>query len=68
MAQDHDTGRQGRVIALVIAGVGVFWILATAIGAEYGWTQRTRALFDLLSLAGFGVAIGMIYRLWRSRQ
>lgn len=68
MRGDADQSRQGRVIALVIAGVGVFWILVTMIGAEYGWSQRTRALFDLLALAGFGVAIWMIYGLWRNRQ
>lgn len=68
MSGDANQSRQGRVIALVIAGVGVFWILVTMIGAEYGWSQRTRALFDLLALAGFGVAIWMIYGLWRNRQ
>ena len=68
MRGDANQSRQGRVIALVIAGVGVFWILVTMIGAEYGWSQRTRALFDLLALAGFGVAIWMIYGLWRNRQ
>lgn len=68
MSRDTKQARQGRIIALVIAGVGVFWILATMIGAEYGWSQRTRALFDLLALAGFGVAIWMIYGLWRNRQ
>ncbi len=68
MSGIQDSQRQGRKIALIIAGVGVFWILATAIGAEYEWSQRTRALFDLVALAGFGLAIWMIYGFWRDRQ
>jgi threonine/homoserine/homoserine lactone efflux protein len=68
MKRDSEEARKGRRIALIIAGVGVFWILVTAIGAEYGWSHRTRALFDLAALAGFGGAIWMTYQLWRARQ
>ncbi|MBU2961513.1 DUF5337 domain-containing protein [Citreicella sp. C3M06] len=60
--------RQGRVIALLIAGTGLAWIAATVAGDLLGWTQRTRAFFDLAALAGFGTAIWMIYGLWRARQ
>lgn len=60
--------RNGRVIALVIAGVGLFWIAMTALGGALDWSQRTRALFDLLALAGFGLALWMIFGLWRDRQ
>ncbi|MHA6325604.1 DUF5337 domain-containing protein [Roseivivax sp. CAU 1753] len=63
-----DLARRGRRIALIIAGTGVLWIAATALGAQQGWPQRTRALFDLAALAGFGLAIWMIYQLWRDRQ
>ncbi|SDH56371.1 DUF5337 domain-containing protein [Alloyangia pacifica] len=65
--QDQQ-GRQGRIIALVIAGTGLAWIVVTVAGEMLGWTQRTRALFDLAALAGFGWAIWMIYGLWRSRR
>lgn len=70
MAADRDRqlARQGRITALVIAGVGLFWIGATALGSALDWSQRTRALFDLAALAGFGLAIWMIYQLWRARQ
>lgn len=60
--------REGRKIALVIAGVGLFWIAMTALGGALGWTMRTRALFDLAALAGFGLALWMIFGLWRDRQ
>ncbi|APZ54898.1 DUF5337 domain-containing protein [Salipiger abyssi] len=65
--QDSHT-RQGRIIALVIAGTGLAWIAATAAGEWLGWSHRTRAFFDLAALAGFGTAIWMIYGLWRARQ
>lgn len=68
MNRDSDEARKGRRIALFIAGVGLGWILVTAIGAEYGWSQRTRALFDLAALAGFGAGLWMTYQLWRARQ
>ncbi|SHH25992.1 DUF5337 domain-containing protein [Marivita hallyeonensis] len=68
MDRNSEEARRGRRIALIIAGIGLFWILITAIGSEYGWSQRTRAFFDLLVLAGFGGALWMTYQLWRSRR
>jgi hypothetical protein len=70
MAQHGKThqGRAGQRAALLMAGTGVFWILVTLIGAEYGWSMRTRALFDLAALAGFGFALWQTYQLWRARQ
>ncbi|SFD81822.1 hypothetical protein SAMN04515678_103176 [Roseivivax sediminis] len=56
------------MIALVIAGTGLFWIAATALGAWLGWSQRARALCDLAALAGFGMAIYMLFDLWRARR
>ncbi len=63
-----DQGRSGQRTALIVAGTGVFWILANLFGAEYGWSNRTRALFDLAALAGFGFAMWQTYQLWRARQ
>ena len=70
MGQDLDEkpGKAGRRLSLVIAGTGVVWILANMLGAEYGWSNRTRALFDLLALAGFGWALWIAIGLWRARQ
>ncbi|MFA8385301.1 MAG: DUF5337 domain-containing protein [Pelagibaca sp.] len=68
MSRDSDEARKGRRIALLIAGIGIFWILVTAIGSQYGWSQRVRALFDLAAMAGFGAALWMTYQLWRARQ
>lgn len=70
MAKHGDTNeaRTGQRVALILAGVGVFWILATMIGAEYSWSTQTRAIFDLAALAGFGFALWQTFQLWRARQ
>lgn len=60
--------KAGQRVALIMAGTGVFWVLATALGAEYEWPNRVRALFDLAALAGFGFALYQTYKLWRRRQ
>lgn len=68
MADREDLNRRGRRIALVIAGTGLFWIAAMYLGDALDLTQSTRALFDLIALAGFIWAFWMIYGLWRARQ
>jgi hypothetical protein len=69
MSQNRrDVRQQGRRLALVIAGTGVLWVLANMLGAEYGWPNRVRALFDLLALAAFGAALWMAIGLWRARR
>lgn len=66
--RDQQIARKGRVTAMVIAGTGVFWILATLIGGHLELTNRTRALFDMLALAGFIWAFVLIFQIWRLRQ
>lgn len=68
MTQNADQARQRRGIALTIAGVGVIWVLATALGAQLDWSQRTRAFFDLAALAGFGFAIWKLVGQLRARR
>ncbi len=66
--RDQEIARKGRFTALVIAGTGVFWMLATLIGGQLGLDNRTRALFDLMALAGFIWALVLIYQIWRLRR
>ncbi|MEN9062476.1 MULTISPECIES: DUF5337 domain-containing protein [Ponticoccus] len=68
MADNKDFNRRGRMIALVIAGTGLFWIAATIIGQMLELSQRLRAFMDLAAGAGFIWAIWMIYGLWRDRR
>jgi len=51
-----------------MAATGVLWVFFTALGQEYGWSNRVIALFDLAALAGFGFALWNTYQLWRARQ
>lgn len=67
--QSHDkTTKAGQRAALIIAGLGVFWLCAIMAGNHFGWSQRTRALVDLAVLAGFGWAIWIVIKIWRDRQ
>jgi hypothetical protein len=68
MNNSDDLTRRGRRTALFIAAIGVYWICVTALGSALGWSQQLRLLFDLLALVWFGLAIWMIYGLWRDRQ
>ncbi|WP_322892067.1 MULTISPECIES: DUF5337 domain-containing protein [unclassified Yoonia] len=70
MARHGDTSeaKAGQRVALTVAAVGVLWMLATMIGSEYGWSNRTRAVFDLAALAGFGFALWQTFQLWRTRR
>ena len=70
MTRERDTklARKGRVAAVVIAGTAIFWVLAILLGGHFGLTHRTRALFDLMALAGFVWAVVLIFQIWRLRQ
>lgn len=71
MASGQDTNatqRQGRLVSLVAAGTGVYWIAAVWAGNHFDWPQRTRALLDLIALAGFAFVVITAFRIWRSRQ
>lgn len=59
---------EGKMAALVIMATGVIWVAATWAGGHFGWPERTRALFDLIALAGFAFALIVTFRIWRSRQ
>lgn len=66
--KDAELARKGRITSLVIAGTAVFWIVASFVGGQLGLPNHTRALFDLIALAGFVYAIVMIFQIWRARQ
>ena len=68
MNDNSGHARRGRFVALLIAGVGVAWVGVLALGDELGWTQRTLAFFDLAALAGFGMALWLLYGIWRSNR
>ena len=62
------SAKAGRRAALFIAGTGVYWILAIMIGNWLDLPLRTRALLDLIALAGFVFALVMVFNVWRARR
>ena len=67
-ATNQNQARKGRIVALVIAFTAAFWVLGLFIGNKIGLSQRWLALIDLFALAGFVLALVMIWQIWRSRQ
>ncbi len=65
----HDkAAAKSRRVALVLAATGILWAVAQFAGSKLGWSQSTRALFDLAAGAGFLWALVVIYQIWRARQ
>lgn len=62
------SGGAGRRAAIVIVATGLFWIVATWAGDALGLSNRVRALFDLIALAGFGFGLWMTYGVTRERR
>ncbi|WP_435138003.1 DUF5337 domain-containing protein [Pseudopelagicola sp. nBUS_19] len=66
--QDHLLARKARVIALIIAGTIVFWIVAQLIAKQVGLPGRYAFLFDFAAIAALIWALVNIYQIWRARQ
>jgi predicted tellurium resistance membrane protein TerC len=62
-AGQHEN-RQGRLVALVIAGAMLLWWL----GPKLGLAGRFAILIDLAVLAAFIWAMVVSLRMWRHRQ
>ncbi|MEM8774921.1 MAG: DUF5337 domain-containing protein [Pseudomonadota bacterium] len=65
MDERNARAKKGRRAALVIAGTGVFWVLATLIGQKEGFSVQVLLVLDLIALCGFLLAFWLIYQLWR---
>ena len=66
--KDTALARQGRMVALVIVGTTVLWLLAQLIGPELGLAGRFAFLFDLFALAAFLWAFIVTFGIWRRRK
>lgn len=67
-AIEHELARQGRTVALVIAGSMLFWIVAQWLGPQLGVAGRYAILIDLLVLAALFWSMVVTYQIWRKRQ
>lgn len=66
--QEKSLARQARLVALVIAGTMVLWMLAQWVGREMGLATRFVFLFDMLALAAFFWAFIVTFQIWRKRR
>ena len=64
----RETGRQARMVALVIAATMVLWMAAQWLGGQMGWETRYVFLFDLAALAGFIWCMLVTWQIWRKRR
>lgn len=60
--------RRGRVVALVMAGAMLGWLLLQWAGAALGWPVGLVFVFDALALLAFVWALAETYRIWRRRR
>ncbi|MFP4273942.1 MAG: DUF5337 family protein [Paracoccaceae bacterium] len=66
--RDRRIARQGRIVALVIAGAGLAAILAPWIVSAAGLPVRFEMLIYLATMGAFLWALVVAARLWRSRD
>lgn len=60
--------RQMRVLAMVIAGATLIWLILGEVGRQYGWDGRYALLIDLAALAAYVWALFVAWQLWRKRR
>ena len=65
---DRALGRQGRIVALVIALTMILWFVAQWAGDWLGLPGRYAFLVDLFALAGFLWALIVTWQIWRKRR
>jgi len=60
--------RQGRLVAVVIAGTMILWVALQWLGGRLGLPERYVFLLDLFALAGFLWALIVTWQIWRKRR
>ena len=60
--------KQGRMVALVIAGSMLVWIVAQWLGPQLGLPGRFTFLIDFAVLAALVWSMVVTYQIWRKRQ
>lgn len=66
--QSDASQKQGRVVALVIAGSMLFWLAAQVVGPLLGLPGRYALLIDLAVLAAFIWSLVVIYQIWCAQR
>lgn len=62
------TGKQARLVAIVIIATLLIWFAAQFAGAKLGLESRFVFLFDFAALGAFLWAFIVTYQIWRKRR
>ena len=60
--------RKGQVVALVIAGAMLFWLIMQWAGPWLGLAGRYALLIDLAVMAAMLWSLVLTWQIWRARQ
>jgi hypothetical protein len=66
--ENRKPGRQGRIVALVIAGTVIAWLGLQWLGSALNWEARYAFLIDFAALAAFAWALIVTWQIWRKRS
>jgi len=66
--RDRRLARQARMVAFVIAGTMILWMVAQWAGGRLGLEARFAFLVDFAALAAFFWALVVTYQIWRQRR
>jgi hypothetical protein len=65
---NHETARQGRIAAVVIALAGVLAMLAPWIVAQTGIAPKFEILMYLVSMAAFIWSLAVTLKIWQKTR
>jgi hypothetical protein len=65
---ERQAARQGRTVALVIAGTILLWMLMQYLGATLGWEARYVFLFDFAALAALFWSLVVVWQIWKKTR
>ncbi|MEL7344379.1 MAG: DUF5337 domain-containing protein [Pseudomonadota bacterium] len=66
--RDAALAKQGRIVALVIAGAGILAFIAPVLVRTVGLSVRFEILLYLVALAAFLWSLVVTYQIWRKRR
>ncbi|MCK0168978.1 DUF5337 domain-containing protein [Jannaschia sp. S6380] len=67
---DHEMAiaRRSRMVAMVIVGTALLWMVAQFAGANLGVPVRWMVLIDLIALAALAWAMIVAVGIWKMRR
>lgn len=66
--QDLRLAKKARMVALVLAGAMILWVLVQFVGGRLGLPVRYAFLADFAALAAFVWALYVTFQIWQARR